>query len=40
MHKKLDSVQQLYKVTEKEFEKAPKASVDRAYEQFRKLRGK
>lgn len=40
MHRKLDSVQKHYKVTEKEFEKAPKEKVKRAYEQFEKLRGK
>ncbi|MBS9461082.1 sulfatase [Flagellimonas sp. 389] len=40
MHKKLDSVQKYYKVTEKEFEKAPKEKVDRAYEAFERLRGK
>jgi uncharacterized sulfatase len=36
---RLLELQRLYGVTEKEFEQAPKASVDRAYEQFRKLRG-
>jgi arylsulfatase A-like enzyme len=40
MHQKLDSVQRLYKVTKKEFEKAPKEKVKRAYKQFEKLRGK
>ncbi|RKN79325.1 sulfatase family protein [Ulvibacterium marinum] len=40
MHKKLDSVQKHYKVTEREFEKAPKEKIKRAYEQFDKLRGK
>lgn len=40
MHKKLDSVQKHYKVTEKEFEKAPKEKIKQAYEQFDKLRGK
>lgn len=40
MHRKLDSVQKVYKVTEKEFEKAPKEKVEQAYEQFERLRGK
>ncbi len=40
MHEKLDSVQELYKVTEKEFEKVSKEKVDRAYEAFDRLRGK
>ncbi|CAM3350461.1 sulfatase [Zobellia roscoffensis] len=40
MHDKLDSIQKVYKVTEKEFDKAPKAAVDKAYKQFRRLRGK
>lgn len=36
---KLDSLQKLYKVTAKEFEQTPKEKVDRAYQQFEKLRG-
>lgn len=36
---KLDSLQKLYKVTDKEFEKTPKEKIDRAYKQFEKLRG-
>lgn len=39
MHNKLDSVQKAYGVTDKEFEQAPKAKVDAAYKQFKKLRG-
>ncbi len=39
MHKKLDSLQKVYKVTEKEFEKAPKSKVKNAYEVFERLRG-
>lgn len=39
MHKKLDSLQAYYKVTEKEFETTPKEKVDRTYEAFEKLRG-
>ncbi|WP_422081966.1 sulfatase [Ulvibacterium sp.] len=40
MRQKLDSVQKHYRVTKKEFEKAPKEKVKQAYEQFEKLRGK
>ncbi|MEB8330336.1 sulfatase [Flavobacteriaceae bacterium KMM 6897] len=39
MHQKLDSVQNKYKVTEKEFEKAPKEKIENAYKQFKRLRG-
>lgn len=39
MHKKLDSLQTYYKVTEKEFEITPKEKVDKTYEAFKKLRG-
>lgn len=39
MHQKLDSVQQHYRVTDKEFERAPEAEVKKAYENFKKLRG-
>ncbi|HZJ20359.1 MAG TPA: sulfatase [Pricia sp.] len=39
MHQKLDSVQKVYKVTDKEFEQAPKEAVERAYKMFDKLRG-
>jgi uncharacterized sulfatase len=39
MKSRLLELQRLYGVTEKEFEQAPKASINRAYEQFRKLRG-
>lgn len=40
MHAKLDSVQQLYKVTDYEFTKAPKEKVDRMFKLFKRLRGK
>ncbi len=40
MRKKLDSVQRHYKVTAKEFEKVPKEKIEKAYEDFRRLRGK
>lgn len=39
MRVKLDSVQTHYKVTETEFKKASKDKVDKAYEQFKRLRG-
>ncbi len=39
MHQKLDSVQMVYKVTEKEFEQAPKEAVERSNKLFDKLRG-
>lgn len=39
MHKKLDSLQKVYKVTEKEFEQAPQEKVDNAYKVFDRLRG-
>lgn len=39
LHKKLDSLQKIYKVTNKEFERAPEKKVERAYKQFEKLRG-
>lgn len=39
LHQKLDSLQELYKVTKKEFEQAPTESIKRAYKQFEKLRG-
>ncbi|HET8735406.1 MAG TPA: sulfatase, partial [Pricia sp.] len=39
MHRKLDSVQAVYKVTESEFEQAPTEKVERAYKMFDKLRG-
>ena len=39
MHNKLDSVQRHYGVTQSEFKTAPKEKVDRAYEQFERLRG-
>ena len=35
----LDSLQQVYKVTSKEFEQADKASVERAYKNFERMRG-
>ena len=38
MHK-LDSLQEYYSVTEKEFETTPKEKVDKTYEAFKKLRG-
>ncbi|MDO6518227.1 sulfatase family protein [Zobellia uliginosa] len=40
MHDKLDSLQKVYKVTDREFQKAPKEAVDKAYKQFKRLRGK
>ncbi len=40
MHIKLDSVQKAYKVTMREFEKAPKKQIENAFKQFDKLRGK
>ncbi len=40
MHQKLDSIQKVYKVTDKEFEQAPQEKVERAYDMFEKLRGK
>lgn len=39
MHKKLDSLQTYYKVTDKEFETTPKEKVDKTYRAFEKLRG-
>ncbi len=39
MHKKLDSLQTYYKVTDKEFETTPKEKVDKTYKAFEKLRG-
>ena len=39
MKQKLDSVQKAYSVTEKEFETASPDKVEKAYEQFKKLRG-
>ncbi|SHJ38646.1 Arylsulfatase A [Arenibacter nanhaiticus] len=39
MQHTLDSVQKAYGVTDKEFEQAPKAKVEGAYKQFKKLRG-
>ena len=39
MHQKLDSLQKYYQVTEKEFEKAPQAKIDKAYKDFTRLRG-
>ena len=39
LHHKLDSVQKVYKVTDKEFEKAPKEKVEKAYNVFNRLRG-
>ncbi|WP_343486697.1 sulfatase [Allomuricauda sp. d1] len=39
MHRKLDSLQNHYEVTEKEFENAPEEQVEKAYEGFKKLRG-
>ena len=36
---KLDSVQKVYGVTEREFQEAPKERVDAAYRQFKRLRG-
>ncbi|MCB0474336.1 MAG: sulfatase [Flavobacteriaceae bacterium] len=39
MKVKLDSIQAVYKVTPKEFERAPKEQVDNAYKMFERLRG-
>ncbi|WP_335964478.1 sulfatase [Galbibacter sp. PAP.153] len=39
MHQKLDSLQKVYKVTDKEFERAPKKKVENSYKVFEKLRG-
>ena len=40
MHQKLDSVQKNYRVTEEEFKQASKEKIEKAYQQFRRLRGK
>ncbi|UBZ08873.1 sulfatase [Leeuwenhoekiella palythoae] len=39
LHEKLDSVQEVYGVTEKEFERAPAERVAREYKNFERLRG-
>jgi arylsulfatase A-like enzyme len=39
MHEKLDSVQKVYKVMGREFDKAPEEQIERAYQQFKRLRG-
>lgn len=39
LHKTLDSLQKVYKVTDKEFKKTPKAQVEQAYRNFAKLAG-
>ncbi|MGB7393810.1 MAG: sulfatase [Pricia sp.] len=39
MHQKLDSVQKVYQVTDREFEQAPEEKVEQAYEVFDRLRG-
>ena len=39
MHLKLDSVQKNYRVTEKEFEKAPQEEIEKAQKDFTRLRG-
>jgi len=39
MHKKLDSVQEAYQITVKEFEQAPKKNVELAKQNFKRLRG-
>ena len=39
MHQKLNSVQKAYKVNDKEFEKTTKKNVNRAFAQFKRLRG-
>lgn len=39
LHRKLDSVQQVYGVTPKEFEQAPQKQVEQAYKNFERLRG-
>ena len=40
MKQKLDSVQQYYNVTEKEFEQASEKSIENAYKNFERMRGK
>ncbi|MBQ4914639.1 sulfatase [Maribacter sp. MMG018] len=40
LHQKLDSVQKVYKITKKEYEKASQEDVHKAYKQFKRLRGK
>ncbi|MBT9189070.1 sulfatase family protein [Zobellia russellii] len=39
MHYKLDSIQKVYKITDKEFDRAPKTAIDKAYKQLKRLRG-
>ncbi|MFL9844555.1 sulfatase family protein [Flavobacterium rhizosphaerae] len=39
LHKTLDSLQTVYKVTAKEFETTPKEKVDNAYKNFERMRG-
>ncbi|WP_405267950.1 sulfatase [Cellulophaga sp. Ld12] len=39
MHEKLDSVHKVYKVTGREFDKAPEEQIERAYQHFKRLRG-
>jgi hypothetical protein len=39
MHQKLDSIQKVYGVTEREFQQASRESVEKAYDNFKRLRG-
>ena len=39
MHDRLDSLQKHYKITNREFEKAPQEKIDKAYRDFKRLRG-
>tara|TARA_R110000868_G_scaffold334674_1_gene595381 strand:- start:138 stop:638 length:501 start_codon:yes stop_codon:yes gene_type:complete len=39
MHRKLDSVQKFYRLTDQEFHNAPKEKVENAYRLFERLRG-
>ncbi|WP_394368755.1 sulfatase family protein [Galbibacter mesophilus] len=39
MHAKLDSLQKIYKVTDKEFEQAPKKRIENTYKNFDRMRG-
>lgn len=39
LHKQLDSIQNVYGVTQKEFEQAPKERVTKEYQNFKRLRG-
>ncbi|WP_372753454.1 sulfatase/phosphatase domain-containing protein [Mariniflexile sp.] len=39
LHQKLEMLQAMYKVTNKEFENAPKEQINKAFKQFERLRG-